>query len=116
MIRRPPRSTLFPYTTLFRSFYHRIGMYGVENTHYVGDVGSFVLAFGVALLLAVGRPSWRAPPLAIGALWYLLPGLNHLFHIGEVRRAAGRIPGTPLPLLRAAAIRGPPPPPAANGK
>src|SRR5688572_30898245 len=23
MIRRPPRSTLFPYTTLFRSFYRR---------------------------------------------------------------------------------------------
>src|SRR2546422_4436452 len=23
MIRRPPRSTLFPYTTLFRSFLHR---------------------------------------------------------------------------------------------
>src|SRR5436305_3781722 len=25
MIRRPPRSTLFPYTTLFRSHGHRIG-------------------------------------------------------------------------------------------
>src|SRR3712207_8370269 len=26
MIRRPPRSTLFPYTTLFRSYgYHRLG-------------------------------------------------------------------------------------------
>src|SRR5436190_8393825 len=25
MIRRPPRSTLFPYTTLFRSCVHRIG-------------------------------------------------------------------------------------------
>src|SRR3712207_7254210 len=24
MIRRPPRSTLFPYTTLFRSFYDRV--------------------------------------------------------------------------------------------
>src|SRR5258708_17508824 len=24
MIRRPPRSTLFPYTTLFRSKYHRL--------------------------------------------------------------------------------------------
>src|SRR2546422_9923500 len=24
MIRRPPRSTLFPYTTLFRSAYHRL--------------------------------------------------------------------------------------------
>src|SRR3712207_7401903 len=27
MIRRPPRSTLFPYTTLFRSFNHRGGTY-----------------------------------------------------------------------------------------
>src|SRR3712207_8196416 len=26
MIRRPPRSTLFPYTTLFRSFGHGVGM------------------------------------------------------------------------------------------
>src|SRR2546430_3781130 len=25
MIRRPPRSTLFPYTTLFRSFFHKKG-------------------------------------------------------------------------------------------
>src|SRR2546429_7306750 len=25
MIRRPPRSTLFPYTTLFRSFLRRVG-------------------------------------------------------------------------------------------
>src|SRR5256885_9500018 len=33
MIRRPPRSTLFPYTTLFRS---RIG--GIENR----DLGTFV--------------------------------------------------------------------------
>src|SRR5438067_6114884 len=24
MIRRPPRSTLFPYTTLFRSFFHPV--------------------------------------------------------------------------------------------
>src|SRR2546422_1209647 len=24
MIRRPPRSTLFPYTTLFRSWHHRV--------------------------------------------------------------------------------------------
>src|SRR2546422_5378171 len=26
MIRRPPRSTLFPYTTLFRSLFDRIGV------------------------------------------------------------------------------------------
>ena len=67
------------------SFYSRIGTYGVENTHYVGDVGSFVLAFGVALLLAAGRPSWRTPVLAVGALWYAVHALNHLFDIGEAR-------------------------------
>src|SRR3712207_1553975 len=33
MIRRPPRSTLFPYTTLFRSAYHHViaGRKGVDN-------------------------------------------------------------------------------------
>src|SRR2546423_6424238 len=29
MIRRPPRSTLFPYTTLFRSFCHRHPLHAV---------------------------------------------------------------------------------------
>src|SRR5260370_25517713 len=35
MIRRPPRSTLFPYTTLFRSLDGAvpIGMYGVDRFH-----------------------------------------------------------------------------------
>src|SRR3712207_8060591 len=42
MIRRPPRSTLFPYTTLFRSFL-RLG--GVENLRPVG--GSHVVALPV---------------------------------------------------------------------
>src|SRR5260221_5340252 len=30
MIRRPPRSTLFPYTTLFRSLLHGVGLAGWE--------------------------------------------------------------------------------------
>src|SRR5258707_6639516 len=32
MIRRPPRSTLFPYTTLFRSVRHRINQLGYQMT------------------------------------------------------------------------------------
>src|SRR5260370_7154672 len=37
MIRRPPRSTLFPYTTLFRSVEHRIRNIGHTNQgeHFV---------------------------------------------------------------------------------
>src|SRR5438876_4644362 len=37
MIRRPPRSTLFPYTTLFRS----LGVqWNVFNSHLTADIGS----------------------------------------------------------------------------
>src|SRR2546426_7865102 len=32
MIRRPPRSTLFPYTTLFRSAYDRTGPYNTGGS------------------------------------------------------------------------------------
>jgi hypothetical protein len=65
------------------SFFEHVGRYGAENTHYVGDVGSLTLAFGLALLLAAGRPSWRAPLLALGAIWYGLHAINHLFDIDE---------------------------------
>src|SRR3712207_8744654 len=40
MIRRPPRSTLFPYTTLFRSI-------GISNTHAVGVVRDAIVAHAV---------------------------------------------------------------------
>jgi hypothetical protein len=72
------------------SFFEHIGRYGAENTHYVGDVGSFTLAFGIAVLLAAGRPSWRAPILALGAIWYGLHAINHLFDIDENRISDAR--------------------------
>src|SRR2546422_1689161 len=34
MIRRPPRSTLFPYTTLFRSFFLRLDSMRLSNTGF----------------------------------------------------------------------------------
>ncbi len=70
------------------SFFHRIGEYGEENTHYVGDVASFTLAFAVGLLVAVGRPSWRAPVLFVGAVWYAIHSINHLFDVGEAASQA----------------------------
>src|SRR2546430_7806543 len=36
MIRRPPRSTLFPYTTLFRSYPHILGADGAGVVEAVG--------------------------------------------------------------------------------
>src|SRR3712207_8539834 len=51
MIRRPPRSTLFPYTTLFRSLWHRLDLEGKTNQR--------------------GIPT---SPLALGLLWELQDG------------------------------------------
>jgi hypothetical protein len=70
------------------TFFDEIGRYGVENSHYVGDVGAFLAAAGFGLLLAVNRPSWRAPLLWVGAVWFALHALNHLFDIGEARSDA----------------------------
>lgn len=67
------------------TFFDEIGMYGVENSHYVGDVGAFMLAFGVALAIAVVRPSWRASLLWLGAFWYGFHAINHAFDTGEAR-------------------------------
>src|SRR4051812_49688240 len=40
MIRRPPRSTLFPYTTLFRSFHDETGRLNVDGMNIISNDGS----------------------------------------------------------------------------
>src|SRR5256885_9682211 len=52
MIRRPPRSTLFPYTTLFRSHQLLIERVAVGDVEHLRDV-RFGGAFAFAGLLAV---------------------------------------------------------------
>jgi hypothetical protein len=70
------------------TFFDQIGKYGVENSHYVGDVGAFVLAFGIAVLISIRLPSWRVPVLGLGAIYYGLHALNHVFDTGEARSEA----------------------------
>src|SRR5256885_15893765 len=52
MIRRPPRSTLFPYTTLFRSWAGTPGTVGgaiFGNAHFSGrSIGELVVAVQIA--------------------------------------------------------------------
>jgi hypothetical protein len=70
------------------TFFDEVGRYGVENSHYVGDVGAFTLASGIALAVCVFRPSWRAPILWTGAIWFGLHALNHAFDTDEARSDA----------------------------
>src|SRR3712207_8128000 len=53
MIRRPPRSTLFPYTTLFRSLVERLlPRWSARRRHYIGSwPGTLALTIGEATFL-----------------------------------------------------------------
>src|SRR5256885_12702241 len=55
MIRRPPRSTLFPYTTLFRSRVLAPGGFGqfLDQAHLQGAVGAYGLEARQRLGIAV---------------------------------------------------------------
>src|SRR5256885_6808186 len=50
MIRRPPRSTLFPYTTLFRSFRSR-GFLGANLVAFVVSFAMLAMFFFIALYM-----------------------------------------------------------------
>src|SRR3712207_9462601 len=47
MIRRPPRSTLFPYTTLFRSMLRETGVTIILTTHYIVEAEEMADRIGV---------------------------------------------------------------------
>src|SRR3712207_7836709 len=71
MIRRPPRSTLFPYTTLFRSCWH-VDRDGIDRLH---------VAWGLVVVRPVRRLALRrklhlaqvSPPYAGTARWVCRP-------------------------------------------
>src|SRR2546422_11219247 len=49
MIRRPPRSTLFPYTTLFRSFIQTVVIDRPANVHFCAALRESFMIQGFAL-------------------------------------------------------------------
>jgi hypothetical protein len=65
------------------TFFNSIADYGVRNDHYVRDISTLYLALGAALLLAAGRPTWRAPVLAFAAIQYGLHIVNHVVDVGD---------------------------------
>jgi hypothetical protein len=64
-------------------FFDEIGPYPPRNDHYMADLATFYLALGAVALVAVRRPSWRVPVLAVALVHYTLHSLNHLIDIGD---------------------------------
>ena len=66
-----------------RGFYDQVGTFPPFNAHYLRDLATWYVAFGVALLLAARRPAWQAPLLALVVLQYALHVVNHVIDIGD---------------------------------
>src|SRR2546427_2276112 len=54
MIRRPPRSTLFPYTTLFRSYARRLGLFSGTMAVIGGIIGGGIFLTPATVAERVG--------------------------------------------------------------
>ena len=67
------------------AFFESVGPYGTRNDHYIGDLSTWSLALGAALVVAARRKSWRVPVLAVAVLQGGLHALNHLVDVGEAR-------------------------------
>src|SRR3712207_9093380 len=102
MIRRPPRSTLFPYTTLFRSWAQRLEAAGVEPASVTDVVLTHMHMDQVGGLLIDGARDRLRPDLRVhvaaaeGEFWAptdlsrapMAPGLAD--GLRQSGRAAGR--------------------------
>lgn len=62
-----------------RWFYDNIGTFPPFNRHYEGDLGSFLLPIGLALLYAARAPQKHRAIIAIAAGGSVLHVINHLF-------------------------------------
>jgi hypothetical protein len=69
------------------SFFTNVGPFGARNDHYIRDTATFSAAIGVGLLIALRRPSWRVPMLAISTVQFALHSINHLVDIEKAHPA-----------------------------
>ncbi len=65
------------------SFRDAVGPFGPYNEHFVRDIATWTLAYGAALVVAVGNPAWRVPVLAFGIAQGALHLVNHIIDIGD---------------------------------
>src|SRR3712207_3951826 len=119
MIRRPPRSTLFPYTTLFRSVLQRLTDQGntiivIEHNLDVIKCADWIIDLGPeggargGLILAEGTPEQVAEVVDSATGQYLRAVLGQLPPVGVGGQASGARDqaARPAPSAREPAFQG----------
>src|SRR2546430_9241747 len=107
MIRRPPRSTLFPYTTLFRSqaVAETFNVNGSERVTWHQYFRALGEALGAGILdrkgvLAARVSAWPLPPVLASAHFFLKHQQDRIMAVYERYRPdlpAPRRPERPMP-------------------
>jgi hypothetical protein len=65
------------------SSFFKLARIGAYNEHFIRDLASLYIAYGATLLIAVRRPSWRVPVLALGTIQYGLHFVSHIIDVGK---------------------------------
>ena len=60
------------------AFFRAVGPFEELNRHYIRDVATFSAALGFGFVVAIRRPSWRVPLLAVTTVQFALHTVNHL--------------------------------------
>src|SRR2546426_12034907 len=111
MIRRPPRSTLFPYTTLFRSFvdcrdYEAVGLaikeLWVRGAPAIGIAAAMGVALGAQAVKAADYDALRKAVWAIGDhLAATRPtAVNPFWAIGRMKPRPDALQTQPIPVIK----------------
>src|SRR5256886_13326997 len=106
MIRRPPRSTLFPYTTLFRSWCAAFGVcqtlstLALSKALKLAEISLVTALWKVSLLILLGM-AWVTigeTPSALGIAGVLLSAAGAYFlNVGRTHVPTSRTPTVPVP-------------------
>src|SRR3989441_8534689 len=80
MIRRPPRSTLFPYTTLFRSTHHQAYLDIVRYQARVVPLVDVFAAIGIAIVMWYGATRVLAGELTTGDVVLFFAYITNLYN------------------------------------
>src|SRR5258707_13142888 len=90
MIRRPPRSTLFPYTTLFRSEWAGLGGYGHHGQQQLNHRVIVFQAPAIAPLGESGSDYWIFNEIAkrLGLANYFSEGVNAIDWVKRLFQAS----------------------------